>query len=292
MRIGSRWPEAEMRKCEVIFCRALKQKEEIMKQNIPVVMLCGGIGTRLQEETEFKPKPMVNIGNRPILWHIMKIYAYYGFTRFILCLGYKGELIKEYFYHYELMNNDVTITLGSNSSFKVHNSHDENDWGITLCNTGLKALKGARLKKIEKYIDADQFMVTYGDGVADINIGELLNFHTSHGKIATVTGVRPKFLKFGELNIQEDQGIRLSEKPKYAGNYVNGGFFVFNRVFFDYLEERDDCELETEALGKISKKGELMAYKHDNFWACMDTIRDAEYLNDLWNKNQADWKVW
>lgn len=261
-------------------------------ENIPVVILCGGLGTRLREETEFMPKSMVKIGNRPILWHIMKIYAHYGFKRFILCLGYKGEIIKEYFYHYEVMNNDVTIKLGSNSGFKVHNGHDENDWEITLCNTGANALKGARLKRIEKYVDADQVIVTYGDGVADIDMGNLLKFHQSHGKMATVTGVRPRFLKFGELNIQEDQGTRLSEKPKYTGNYVNGGFFVFNRAIFDYLEERDDCELETEALGKISTKGELVAYKHHNFWACMDTIRDAEYLNDLWNKNQADWKVW
>ena len=263
-----------------------------MIKDIPVVILCGGLGTRLREETEFKPKPMVKIGNRPILWHIMKGYAYYGFTRFILCLGYKGDLIKEYFYHYEVMNNDVTITLGSNSDFKVHNSHDENNWEITLCNTGLNALKGARLKRIEKYVDADQFMVTYGDGVADIDIAKLLRFHQSHGKTATVTGVRPKFLRFGQLNIHEDQVTCFSEKPKYTGNYVNGGFFVFNRVLFDYLEDRDDCDLEIGPLDQISHKGELMVYTHDNFWACMDTIRDSEYLNELWNKNQAEWKIW
>lgn len=263
-----------------------------MNSKIPVVILCGGIGTRLKEETEFKPKPMVKIGNRPILWHIMKIFAHYGFTRFILCLGYKGELIKEYFYHYDVMNNDVTITLGSNSGFKVHNSHDENDWEIILCNTGDNAQKGARLKRIEKYVNADQLVVTYGDGVADINIDRLMDFHRSHGKIATVTGVRPKFLRFGELNIRENEVIQFAEKPKYAGNYVNGGFFVFNNTLFDYLEDRDDCDLETEALVQISEKRELMVYKHDNFWTCMDTIRDAEYLNDLWNHNQAEWKVW
>jgi len=263
-----------------------------MTKNIPVVILCGGLGTRLREETEFKPKPMVSVGNRPILWHIMKIYAHYGFRKFILCLGYKGELIKEYFYHYEVMNNDVTITLGSNNGFKVHNSHDENNWEITLCNTGLNALKGARLKRIEKYIDADQFMVTYGDGVADIDIGKLLKFHQSHGKTATVTGVRPKFLRFGELNIREDQVTRFLEKPKYQGNYVNGGFFVFKRDIFDYLEDRDDCDLEVGPLDQISQKEELMVYKHDKFWACMDTIRDAEYLNNLWDSKQAEWKVW
>ena len=262
------------------------------ESNIPVVIFCGGLGTRLREETEFKPKPMVKIGKRPILWHIMKIYARYGFTKFILCLGYKGEMIKEYFYHYEVMNNDVTITLGSNSGFKIHNSHDENDWQITLCNTGDNALKGARLKRIEKYVNTDQLMVTYGDGVANIDIEMLLKFHHSHGKIATVTGVRPKFLKFGELNIQNDQVVQFDEKPSYTGNYVNGGFFVFNHELFDYLEDRDDCDLEAGPLDQISEKGELMVYKHHKFWACMDTIRDAEYLNDLWNNNKAEWKIW
>jgi glucose-1-phosphate cytidylyltransferase len=263
-----------------------------MNENIPVVILCGGIGTRLREETQFMPKPMVAIGNKPILWHIMKIYGHYGFHRFIICLGYKGEMIKDYFFNYQIMNNDVTVRLGANDRLQVHKIENEENWEITLSDTGEHALKGSRIKRIEKYIDDDQFMVTYGDGVADINVGELLNFHKSHGKIATVTGVRPKFLKFGELNIQEDQVARFTEKPKYAGNYVNGGFFVFNRAFFDYLEDRDNCELEAEPLGKISEKGELMVYKHDKFWACMDTIRDAEYLNDLWNNNLAEWRIW
>jgi glucose-1-phosphate cytidylyltransferase len=263
-----------------------------MSKNIPVVILCGGIGTRLREETEFKPKPMVNIGDRPILWHIMKIYARYGFTKFILCLGYKGELIKEYFYHYEMMNNDVTIKLGYNGGFKVHSSHDENNWEITLCNTGDNALKGARLKRIEKYVDADQIMVTYGDGVANIDIEKLLTFHQSHSKIATVTGVRPKFLRFGELDIQEDRVTRFAEKPEYTGNYVNGGFFVFNLEIFDYLEDRDDCDLEVGPLEQISQKGELMVYTHDRFWACMDTLRDVEHLNELWRNGQAEWKIW
>ena len=261
-------------------------------ENIPVVILCGGLGTRLREETEFIPKPMVAIGNKPILWHIMKIFGYYGFRRFIFCLGYKGEVIKEYFFHYEMMNNDVTIRLGANDGVKIHNTDNEENWEITLCDTGANALKGARIKRIEKYIDADQFMVTYGDGVADIDIGELLKFHKSHGKTATVTGVRPKFLRFGELNIQEDQVTRFAEKPEYGGNYVNGGFFVFNRVLFDYLEDRDDCDLEVSPLYQLSQKGELMVYKHDKFWACMDTIRDTEYLNNLWNNNQAEWRTW
>ena len=263
-----------------------------MDKSVPVVILCGGLGTRLREETEFKPKPMVKISRWPILWHIMKIYAYYGFTKFILCLGYKGELIKEYFYHYEVMNNDITITLKSNSNYQVHNTHDENGWEITLCNTGDNALKGARLKRIEKYVDADKLMVTYGDGVADINIDELLQFHESHGKMATVTGVRPKFLRFGEISVRNGRVVRFVEKPEYTGNYINGGFFAFNREIFDYLEDRDDCDLEVGALDRISEQGQLVMYKHNGFWTCMDTIRDVEHLNNLWNSNQASWKIW
>jgi len=263
-----------------------------MHQDTPVVILCGGLGTRLREETEFRPKPMVKIGNRPILWHILKIYLHYGFWRFVLCLGYKGEMIKEYFYRYQVMNNDITVKLGANSGVKCHNGCDEQDWEITLSDTGADALKGARIKRIEKYIDAENFMVTYGDGLADINLNELLKFHLSHGKIGTVAGVRPKFLKFGELNIDANQVIQFSEKPVYNGNYMNGGFFVFNRKLFDYLEDQDDCEFEAKTLQELSQRGELMVYKHDKFWACMDTIRDAEYLNSLWSNDQAEWRVW
>lgn len=262
------------------------------KNSIPVVILCGGLGTRLREETEFKPKPMVKIGNRPILWHIMKIYAQYGFKRFILSVGYKGEMIKEYFYNYEVMNNDLTITLGTHNNLKIHQSHDEKGWEVTICDTGDNALKGARLKKIERFIEDELLFVTYGDGVADININELLKFHKSHGKIATVTGVRPQFVRFGELGIDEDKVIQFAEKPKYTGNYINGGFFVFNRKIFDYLEDKDQCDLEAGVLDKISNEGELMVYKHDKFWACMDTIRDTDHLNSLWNQNRAEWKVW
>ncbi|MBT8342127.1 MAG: glucose-1-phosphate cytidylyltransferase [Desulfatitalea sp.] len=261
-------------------------------ENTPVVILCGGLGTRLREETEFKPKPMVRIGNRPILWHIMKIYSQYGFKRFILCLGYRGELIKDFFYHYQLMNNDFTITLGCNRDVILHSDHDECGWEITMCNTGDSSLKGARLKRIERHIKMDNFMVTYGDGVADINVAELLKFHLSHGKIATITGVRPRFLRFGELNVKDDQAIQFNEKPKYNGNFINGGFFVFNRRFFDFLEDHDMCELEGKPLDEVTRRGELMVYKHTKFWACMDTIRDTEYLNELWNSQRAEWKIW
>ncbi|CAB1064787.1 Glucose-1-phosphate cytidylyltransferase (EC [Olavius sp. associated proteobacterium Delta 1] len=263
-----------------------------MNSNLPVVLLCGGAGTRLREETEFRPKPMVAIGNRPIIWHIMKIYGHYGFQRFIFCLGYKGEMFKEYFFHYQMMNNDVTMRLGTDSGFRVHNTNNGDNWEITLCDTGEKTLKGARLKRIERYVDTDQFMVTYGDGVANVNIEKLLQFHNSHGKLATVTGVRPMFLRFGELNIEENQITRFSEKPKYNGNYINGGFFVFNRDVFDYLEDRDDLDLEIGLLDQLTLEGELMVYKHNNFWACMDTIRDTEFLNNLWDHGQAKWKIW
>ncbi len=263
-----------------------------MNKDVPVVIFCGGAGTRLREETEFKPKPMVTIGNRPILWHIMKIYAHYGFKKFILCLGYKREMIKEYFYHYEIVHNDVIITLGRNSNFQIFNGHDEEDWQIILSDTGDNAYKGARLKRIQKYIGSDELMVTYGDGVTDIDINNLLTFHRAHGKIATVTGVRPKFLRFAELETRSDHVTKFTEKPQNNGNYINGGFFVFKRKIFDYLEDRDNCDLEVGTLEEISKAGELMIYKHDKFWACMDTLRDVEYLNNLWNSRQAAWKIW
>lgn len=255
-----------------------------------VVILCGGLGTRLKEETEFRPKPMVEIGEKPILWHIMKIYSYYGFKDFILCLGYKGEIIKEYFYNYEILNNNFTIELGT-KNIKVHSKSEERDWRITLVDTGLKALKGARLKRIEEYIDGNQFMVTYGDGVACIDINDLLKFHNSHKKIATLTGVRP-LSRFGELIVEGEQVIQFNEKPQSSEGFINGGFFVFNRQIFDYLEDKDDCDLEYGALERIASEGQLAIYKHNKFWYCMDTIRDVDYLNKLCSQNKASWMIW
>lgn len=256
-----------------------------------VVILCGGLGTRLREETEYRPKPMVAIGTKPILWHIMKIYSYYGFNDFILCLGYKGNIIKEYFYNYEIFNNDFTIELGQHRSVRVHNSHSEAGWKITLVDTGEKALKGARLKKIEKYIDSDTFMVTYGDGLADININDLLKFHEKHGKIATLTGVMPPS-RFGNLLVNGDVIENFVEKPQTVGQFVNGGFFVFNRMIFNDLTYDDSCDLEMGILDKLAEKGELMMYRHPKEWMCMDTIRDVEYLNNLWSSDKAFWKIW
>ena len=256
-----------------------------------VIILCGGLGTRLREETEFKPKPMVNIGNRPILWHIMKIYAQYGHTDFILSLGYKGEMIKEYFCNYELMTNDLTIELGKPRNLHIHRTHEETDWRITLADTGEKSLKGARIKRVERYLTGNTFMVTYGDGVADIDINLLLAFHHRHGKLGTVTGVNPAS-RFGELKTKGNRVISFAEKSKTDDHLVSGGFFVFNRSFFDYLSPEEDCDLEVGPLERLASDGQLMVYKHKKFWACMDTIRDMEYLNRIWTQNKAEWKTW
>jgi glucose-1-phosphate cytidylyltransferase len=265
-------------------------QREVQMQH-KVVILCGGLGTRLREETEFRPKPMVNIGSRPILWHIMKYYSQFGFANFVLALGYKGEMIKNYFCHYELMNSDVTIQLGQPDNMCFHHSHGEAGWKITLANTGEKSLKGARLKKVEKYITDETFMVTYGDGIADVDITALLAFHRDHGKMATVTGINLAS-RFGELKTDGARVLSFSEKPQNGEGLVNGGFFVFNRLIFDYLTADDFCDLEVGVLEKIAAEGQLMVYKHRGFWACMDTLRDTEYLNKLWNDGQAKWKTW
>lgn len=256
-----------------------------------VVILCGGLGTRLREETEYRPKPMVSIGNKPILWHIMKIYSYYGYNDFILCLGYKGDIIKEYFYNYEILSNDFTIELGRRNSVEIHNSHSEAGWKITLADTGEKALKGARLKKIERYIDSENFMVTYGDGLANININDLKRFHEMHGKMATLTGVMPPS-RFGTFSLKDNVIEKFTEKPQTSGQYINGGFFILNRKIFDHLTFDDSCDFELGVLDNLAEKGELMMYEHSKDWMCMDTIRDVEYLNNLWSSDKAFWKIW
>jgi glucose-1-phosphate cytidylyltransferase len=256
-----------------------------------VVILCGGLGTRLREETEFRPKPMVRIGTKPILWHIMKIYASYGFKDFVLCLGYKGEIIKEYFYNYDLYNKDFTVCLGSHRVVHTHNGHDDVDWRVSLIDTGETALKGARLKRIEQLIDGDDFMVTYGDGVGNIDIPQLCAFHQAHGKLATVTGVRPPSL-FGELQVKDSQVELFTEKPQTSSGLISGGFFVFSRRIFDYLSAADDCDLERGPLEQLAHEGQLMVYQHRGEWACIDTYRDLQHMNQLWSKGQAFWKVW
>ena len=255
-----------------------------------VIILCGGFGTRLREETEVRPKPMVEISGRPILWHIMKTYAHYGYKDFILCLGYKGEVIKNYFLNYEQLNNDFTIELGT-GSIQLYNQHDEHGWRVSLIDTGLHTMTGARAKRVEKYIEDDCFMLTYGDGVTDLNINDLVEFHKSRGKIATVTGVSPPS-RYGELGIAGDRVVSFREKPQTQDSFIGGGYFVFNREFFDYLSEDEGCVLERQPLERLAEDGQLSVYTHKGFWQCMDTYRDYSYLNELWDQGRAQWKVW
>ncbi|MGA2253780.1 MAG: glucose-1-phosphate cytidylyltransferase [Thermoguttaceae bacterium] len=257
-----------------------------------VVILCGGLGTRLREETEFRPKPMVEVGGRPILWHIMKTYAHNGFQEFVLCLGYRGNVIREYFLNYEAMNNDFTISLGAGGrKIEYHGAHAEQDFCVTLVNTGTETMTGGRVKRIEPFIDDDLFMVTYGDGLADIDIHALMAFHRAHGKMATVTAVRP-FSRFGILELDAENGVKcFAEKPQVEG-WINAGYFIFHRRFFDYLKSGDGCIMEHEPLARAADDGELVAYRHHGFFFAMDTYREYEALNKLWNSGQAPWKVW
>ena len=250
------------------------------------VILCGGLGTRLREETEFRPKPMIMIGDRPILWHIMRLYSEYGFKDFILCLGYKGEVIKNYFLEYDLVNSDFTIALGTKGITRHSVFHNESDWQVTLTDTGNRTMTGGRIKRIEKYIDGDTFITTYGDGLANINLGELLRFHRDKGKIATVTGVRP-VARFGELSVDGDLVRDFSEKPQIEQGWINGGFFVFQRKVFDYLDE--GCVLEKEPLERLAQDNQLAVYKHAGYWRCMDTYRDFEALNQEWVSGRPGW---
>jgi glucose-1-phosphate cytidylyltransferase len=257
---------------------------------VKVVILCGGLGTRLREETEFRPKPMVEVGGRPILWHIMKGYAHYGLSDFVLCLGYKGEQIKQYFLNYETMARDFTLRLGPTPQVTFHTPHAET-WTVTLVDTGAAALTGARVKRVEPHIREEEFLLTYGDGVADVDVQRLLAFHREHGRIGTVTGVRPPS-RFGELLTDGASVVEFSEKPSVSHGYINGGFFVFNRRFFDYLSADDGCVLEREPLERLAKDGQLRMYPHDGFWQCMDTPRDLQHLNEYWARPRPPWKVW
>ncbi len=255
-----------------------------------VVILAGGFGTRLREETEFRPKPMVDVGGRPILWHIMKIYAHYGFDNFIICLGYRGNIIKDYFLNYEAMNNDFTICLGRDNHVTYHQKHQEQNFMLTLADTGLNTMTGGRVKRTKKYIDDDIFMLTYGDGVADINIKSLIDFHKSHGKVATVTTVRP-ISRYGILDIDNNSAVKeFTEKPPTKG-WASAGFFVFNKGVFDYLTG-DECILEQEPLTRLAAEGQLMAYQHDGFFFAMDTYREYKQLNEMWDRGNPPWKIW
>ncbi len=255
------------------------------------MILCGGMGTRLKSETEYRPKPLVDIGGRPILWHIMKIFAHYGHREFVLCLGYRGHMIKEYFLNYEAVNNDFTICLGCKHEITYHEAHEEQDFAVTLADTGLDAMTGARVKRASKYIDDDTFMVTYGDGVADIDIARLVEFHHEHGLIGTVTTVRP-FSYFGNVKT-DDKGrvVEFLEKPR-VDSWISAGFFVFNKKILDYLDLDDNCVLERGPLDRLAQEGQLAAYRHHGSFFAMDTYRDYLRLNNIWSQGEAPWKVW
>ena len=263
------------------------------KSNIPVAILCGGKGTRLREETEFRPKPMIAIGNRPIIWHIMKTYAQYGLTDFMLCLGYKGEMIRDYFFNYDWNQSDVLLELGNKKVTKLDSGHEEEDWRIWLIDTGQESMTGGRLKRLTPYIDqsgSDIFLATYGDGVCDVNIADLLDFHYSQGKLATMTAVRPSS-RFGELIIEGNLVTQFQEKPQTAEGWINGGYFVLNRKVLDLIEG-DATTFEAQPLRTLAALGELAVYKHEGFWQCMDTYREMEMLNHLYDTGQARWKIW
>ena len=255
-----------------------------------VVILCGGQGTRLREETEFRPKPMVEIGGRPILWHIMKTYAQAGFREFILCLGYRGNIIKDYFLNYEAMNNDFTVALGRLNQIQYHGAHEEQDFRVTLADTGQESQTGGRLKRVQKYVGNEPFMLTYGDGVADVNLHALIDFHKSHGQVATVTTVRP-VSRYGIMELTKGFAVRqFIEKPQLDG-WASAGYFVFQPEVFDLLTG-DDCILEQQPLARLAEQGQLMGYQHEGFFFAMDTFREYKYLNDLWASGQAPWKTW
>jgi glucose-1-phosphate cytidylyltransferase len=260
---------------------------------VKTVLLCGGYGTRIRDVADDIPKPMIPIGGYPILWHIMKYYAYWGHKEFILCLGHKGQTIRDFFLSYEAHTNDFTVTLGRNKEVEFHNSHQEEGWNVTLAETGQKSLTGNRVYKIKKYIGNDEnFMLTYGDGVGDVNLKELEAFHRSHGKMMTVSGVRPPG-RFGELSADDKGAVReFNEKPQATGGRISGGFFICRREFFDYLEPREDLVLEQEPMRRLVKDGQMMMYEHNGFWQPMDTARDYVYLNDLFDKGKAPWIIW
>jgi len=251
-----------------------------------VVILAGGFGTRLGEYTESIPKPMVTVGGRPILWHIMKTYAHFGFIDFYLALGYKAEVIKDYFLHYHSLNADFTVDLAS-GDIQPHQI-EETDWRVTLVNTGIETMTGGRIKRLQSFIGDEPFLLTYGDGVADINLKALVNFHKSHGKMVTLSAVRPS-ARFGDLDFDGDRVSSFQEKPQLHEGWINGGFFVCEPELFNYIDD-DTQMLEREPLEKVVQAGELMAYKHDGFWHCMDTKRDRDILESLWSQ-EAPWRL-
>lgn len=255
-----------------------------------VVILAGGFGTRISEESHLKPKPMIEIGDQPILWHIMKGYSYYGFNEFIICAGYKQQIIKEYFSEYYLQRSDITFDFSRDNTKLIHNNVAE-PWKVTIVDTGLNTLTGGRVKRVKDYIGDETFMLTYGDGVSDVNISELLDFHKKGGKLATMTAIQPGG-RFGTLDIDDSSIIRhFAEKRKEDGGWINGGYMVLEPEILDYIEG-DQTIFERDPLERLSEEGQLQAYKYDGFWQCMDTMRDKLYLEELLEQGKAPWKVW
>ena len=259
-------------------------------ERMPVVILAGGKGTRLREETERVPKPLVGIGERPILWHIMKLFGHHGANRFVLCLGFKSWLIKEYFLRYREQIADVTVRLGDPAPPVIHGNGDE-DWEVTLAETGLETGTGARLHRVREYVDTDTFILTYGDGLGSVDIGALVDFHRSHGRIGTVTGVHPTS-RYGEMKVTDGVVTDFVEKPTTAEGFVSGGFFVFQREFLDYLDDDPELMFERAPLQRLARDGELAVFPHSGFWMGMDTFREFSELNRLWAQGDAPWKVW
>lgn len=253
-----------------------------------VGILAGGVGTRLVEETEVKPKPMVEIGGRPILWHIMRHYAHFGFKDFVVALGYKGEVIKKYMVDYSSLNSNLTVKLNT-GRVDIHGGYRP-DWTVDLVDTGMATLTGGRIKRLQPYLGDETFMLTWGDGVSDVNLTDLLEFHKKHGKLATLTAVRPP-ARFGHLVFNGDQVAQFSEKPQTMEGWINGAFFVLEPEVFDYIDG-DDTQWEKEPMERLAADGQLMAYRHMSFWQCMDTLRDKKLLEELWHTGKAPWKIW
>ena len=255
------------------------------------VLLAGGLGTRMREETEFRPKPMVEIGGKPVLWHLMKTFAAHGVTDFVICAGYKGEQIKEYFLNYAALTNDFTVRLGRDGGVSFHGDHLERDWTVTIVDTGQETLTAGRVERVEEYVEGERFVVTYGDGLADIDVTALIAFHAGHGLRATITTVRP-LSRFGLVDVDDQHLVtRFREKPQME-DWVSAGFFVFEPEVFDYLRDSDAVMLEHEPLARLAAERQLAAYRHEGFWQPMDTYRESKLLNDMWESGDAPWKVW
>ena len=261
-------------------------------EDIPVVILAGGLGTRLREETERVPKPLVQIGERPIIWHIMKLYGHFGFRRFVLCLGYKSHVLKEYFLRYREQLSDVTVHLSGNHEVTYHNQPADEDWEVTLAETGLLTGTGGRVHRVREFIDTDTFMLTYGDGIGAVDLAALLDFHRGHDRLGTVTGVHPTS-RYGELGLNGGNLVEeFNEKPTTPKDFVSGGFFVFQREIFDYLDGDPALIFEQGPLQTLARDGQLAVFRHEDFWMGMDTYREFAALNELWASGRAPWKVW